>query len=417
MSKLWKLLKWIGIILMMAFSVLLITIAVLNWQANSQLDKHLSAIRAADEPITLADLQGESVPPAENAITHLLLVEKEVQAITSDLGTVLNDGPYRDSGRLNEEGATLVRSAFQTYADVVPQLERAIACSHYVPTHDFTAQHPVVLNSVMQAVGHSRSVARVLMLRADLLMYDGQLDEAMKTCLLALQFARHLEREPFAVGFLISLAVREGTLQKINDILIDGPISDENCSRLEAELARDDGSQGFEWCIQTERVYGLASFRGMQISKLPLWYVKNREADYLELMALELELGSSPKYLIASGLSGQQTRVASSNETLVQMFYPALPAIREALDRTRAFGRCLYVLSAFQRQAVDAQGDTFDVDDLGLDENLTIDPYTGKPLMIKNTGQGWIVYAVGGDGKDDGGKIDGQDVGVGPAVK
>ena len=55
------------------------------------------------------------------------------------------------------------------------------------------------------------------------------------------------------------------------------------------------------------------------------------------------------------------------------------------------------------------------LDDLGLPAEATTDPFNGEPLRVKRTPQGWMVYSVGGNGVDDGGKLDGRsDVGVGP---
>jgi hypothetical protein len=54
--------------------------------------------------------------------------------------------------------------------------------------------------------------------------------------------------------------------------------------------------------------------------------------------------------------------------------------------------------------------------ELKLPTQMTMDPYTGDPLLIKQTEAGPIVYSVGRNQKDDGGKLGDEleDVGVGP---
>ncbi len=55
--------------------------------------------------------------------------------------------------------------------------------------------------------------------------------------------------------------------------------------------------------------------------------------------------------------------------------------------------------------------------DLGLPAETIADPFTGEPLHVKKTPRGWIVYSVGPNFQDDGGKIDNPvtgDIGVGP---
>jgi len=52
---------------------------------------------------------------------------------------------------------------------------------------------------------------------------------------------------------------------------------------------------------------------------------------------------------------------------------------------------------------------------LGLPKEATIDPFDGKPLKLKHTKDGWIVYSVMVNGIDDGGEFTGlADFGVAP---
>ncbi len=53
--------------------------------------------------------------------------------------------------------------------------------------------------------------------------------------------------------------------------------------------------------------------------------------------------------------------------------------------------------------------------ELGLPAEATIDPFNGEPLHVKRLPQGWLVYSVGRNLQDDGGKLDdNSDIGVGP---
>jgi len=57
--------------------------------------------------------------------------------------------------------------------------------------------------------------------------------------------------------------------------------------------------------------------------------------------------------------------------------------------------------------------------DLGLPNEATTDPFNGEPLILKKTTEGWLIYSLGSNLKDDGGKLDAQgtDVGLGPIVE
>jgi hypothetical protein len=59
---------------------------------------------------------------------------------------------------------------------------------------------------------------------------------------------------------------------------------------------------------------------------------------------------------------------------------------------------------------------------LGLPAECLIDPFDGKPMRIKQTGEGPIVYTIGPDQKDDGGNLDqtagkGMDFGLAPTQR
>ena len=52
---------------------------------------------------------------------------------------------------------------------------------------------------------------------------------------------------------------------------------------------------------------------------------------------------------------------------------------------------------------------------MNLPGAATIDPYSGQPLKLKHTADGWIVYSVMHNGIDDGGDFKGlKDYGVAP---
>jgi hypothetical protein len=56
-----------------------------------------------------------------------------------------------------------------------------------------------------------------------------------------------------------------------------------------------------------------------------------------------------------------------------------------------------------------------DLTDFGLPKDATIDPFNSQPLRVKPTSQGWVVYSVGRDLVDNGGKLDDlSDIGVAP---
>ena len=97
--------------------------------------------------------------------------------------------------------------------------------------------------------------------------------------------------------------------------------------------------------------------------------------------------------------------------------FPSYKAVYAAGVRTRARIRTLRVLNALQTHVSAKSGETPKLTALGLPAETTTDPFNGEPLHVKRTPRGWLVYSVGRNLQDDGGKIEDPangDVGVGP---
>ena len=73
MKRLRKILKWIGIVAGAAIAILLMLNAYFVWSTGTQLESRLVALRQAGDPVQLADLAHEPIPPEKNADVFLRL--------------------------------------------------------------------------------------------------------------------------------------------------------------------------------------------------------------------------------------------------------------------------------------------------------------------------------------------------------
>ena len=70
------------------------------------------------------------------------------------------------------------------------------------------------------------------------------------------------------------------------------------------------------------------------------------------------------------------------------------------------WGATLRILNALQGYKQRTGKDVDSIEQLGLPKDATIDPWSGRPLIMKKTDQGWLVYSVGLCGVDNGGKLE-----------
>jgi hypothetical protein len=395
----------------------LITNAIVISVLSKRLEKRIEAIRAAGDPVSLADLARERVPPTErNAAVFLRRAKDHVDNISKELNAVYAKEGFSE-GVLSPTDVKAIESALRAYPDVVPLLQRAAECPEYDSQPDYTVGPQVFLTDSLSRGELLRAVSRLLAARVYALVSHKDREEALRTCLSLFRLSRHFsDREPMIINYLVSLACRGVAINAANVVLRSGPCSSSSHKALEVELALHDGTAAYVHALKTERVLGMGLWQAT-VRSVVGWPVRvvfiNDECDYLDLFSQQLEFSSRPfADLVAADAEGKHHGQLG---TLSRLMVPSLWENRKANDRVRARIRCLRVLNAVLGRA--EQGDQSDpkLDKLGLDPDATTDPFTGTPLHLKRMTDGWLVYSAGENLQDDGGDLSGQrDVGVGP---
>jgi hypothetical protein len=406
-----KRLKWTGISLAGLVGFGLIAYAIFVWLTGTRLERQLAAIRAAGDPVTLADLARPPIPPEKNAATFLRRANADMAAIEK---VTMNLKSIRESA--DEQKA--VKTALAAYPNVIPLLEQAAACPDYDAELDYSLPAKELMEKQLLIVD-CRSAARVLNYRSMLLVAEGKRDEAVRTALVIFRLARHFDRNPTIVGYLVAIAVRGIAVRSANDALQAGPVSKEVREALDAELATQERMEGFVWAMKSERCCGIAM--GDELPGGSVWLIgvgigKMWKSAYLDMFPTYISLAGSPAPFREIEQAIDQT-IDSNKSFMNSLLQPAIKAAFSAVARTRASIRCLRVLNALQTHAPSGSKEAPKLTELGLPAETIADPFTGEPLHVKKTPQGWLVYSVGPNYRDDGGKLEDPrdgDVGVGP---
>gem|GEM_PF-1015348 len=407
----------------------LIGLAIANAPADSQLKERIAALQAAGEPVSIADL-GKNPPAAkENAATYLDLAQKDCLAIQKQVSDVEEqeeadrakrgeklDDSFDDDPKMIEA----YRAALAAHPKAVPLLIQASECPRYHMILNYNNESPTAfIEEMLKKIQAERAAIRTLNYRVRLLMAEGNAEEALNTCLVMLRLSNVCAQAPALVGQLVTFALRSVSLEACSRVLQSDQLSPEARQRLESELARQDIRGSYRDSFRTERAVGLSHFEDAKFlatySTLPQG--KSEKLSYLDVMEALINHADQP-----SRAKLEMQRILDRAGPLTQALAPAIQATNEAVTRNEAQVRCLRVLNALlardaseareAREAREAQ-----LSELGLPPEVTIDPFNGKPLNLKRTEKGWIIYSVGKDLKDDGGLFDdtASDVGYGPA--
>jgi len=167
-----KILKTAAIILGAVIAVLLVANGIWVRITGAQLEEKLAALRAAGDPLSLAEDARKPIPPEENAAVFLRRARSDLEAVEKELSEVYA-GEGSEDGRFSDSDLKAIESALETYSKVIPLLEQAAACPEYDTQADYTAEPGDFLAENLDNVQHLRGAAPVLRLRALLLLAKG----------------------------------------------------------------------------------------------------------------------------------------------------------------------------------------------------------------------------------------------------
>ena len=244
MKRLGKVLKWIGIVAAVAIAILLILNAYFVSTTGRRLERQLLALREAGEPVQLADLAREPIPPEKNADVYFRRATGDLDAIQKELLVMYPKVGYPpDTGKLSSADQEKLEKLFAAYPKVMPLLEQAANCPDYDPQLDVTLPPSRFLQPFMDRTTKHRLLYRVLRARAAWLLSKGRIEDALAEQVMSLRLARLWRREPMLIGYLMTAACEQTAMSVVNQVMQAGAVSPNvaRVARRRAGPARLDG--------------------------------------------------------------------------------------------------------------------------------------------------------------------------------
>jgi len=231
------------------------------------------------------------------------------------------------------------------------------------------------------------------------------------------RLARRFDRGPTFLGFYVAVGARAEAIDTTNLVLRSGPLPPTAYDELTTELARHDVAKAIQQAIPAERALCLQMWDDLSfpiLGHFALFSPQNDRLRCLELFEAGAEQASRP-YWDARARKSIRALIFEGG-MMFQLLAPAVGAPTRAVAQTQAKLRSLFVLRAILVREQTGQTEETKLVELDLPTETTTDPFTGRPLHVKKTADGWLIYSVGENTWDDGGLIDdGQtDVGLGP---
>ncbi|MAG93628.1 MAG: hypothetical protein CMJ48_07750 [Planctomycetaceae bacterium] len=384
-----------------------------SWQASSQLEARLAKLREQGAALTLDELDSPALPEEDNAQTWIRRARPHTEQLSKLLREYYATEEYQ-SLRPNAEQQKLLREAFEQHAKAFSHYQRAASCVGYQSDWRIGPQPSESLAVNMENVSETREVLRHCRARASWLLAENKTDETLTLGLQMLALSRHVEYEPMVMGYLVSLACRAMSLNVIGAVLERSPLTDARRQEIDSALAECESADGFQHALDSERIYGLASFRqivGGTLQSMVMWTFKSDACDYLDLMEDMKQAAPRPRHEIAERLDGIAAKDVGPRQGVGMLTALAAPAIlqaRNAHDRHLARMRCVRLLNALQGRWPGGIPTEPDLDAFPGSEGWRVDPFTGESLIVRVSEEAVVVYSVGVNGTDDGGDFEEQ---------
>jgi hypothetical protein len=378
---------------------------------DRQIAQELQKIRAAGEPASIDELIRDDIPDRENgALVYAQAFEllkqlkekhkEEWKSFPYEGGTAWKDVPQAE--KENVKALLLGDSEFAKFYQL---LEKAAGMRcRFLTRQDYEKAAELMLADLAQL----RSCARMLAARADIRAEEAQVDSALRDCITCLRTAGAVADEPLLISGLVRIAIDAIALARLEHIVPKGDADPATYRALIAELAREcDAGIVYHSLVGERVILGIPGFARMGRA-VPPGFLKEQELTYLRVMARFIALAWRP-------YSAAWDKMAALNDEVAK-----LPAEKAALTQQlpAAIGR-----AALQEARLDAQ---LGAAELGLAcrlhrmqhttypvslrdlspaylPALPLDPFTGRGYVYRRAGQGFKVYSLGENLKDDGG--------------
>lgn len=428
-------LKQLAIGLAIFIALALIANAFMAWRTEARLQAKIAAIRAAGAPASIADLAPKPIPADENAAAYLEKIAPRLDEFGKDHGRFFNTPigkAYVESENRGEppsvEQIAAIRAIVEKYPDVEAGLATAADCDQYASLADFTLNHQTFLQELFEErVWRARTAARFSAWQTKLLIADGEPQQAAEFGLKSLRLARLHDGEPLLINYLVGVALRAMAAQDLYEAMNAGPVSPQLHAAIDEELARHDDPQRFAEVLKTERAYSLALTASIGLDS---------SADHVNPIWLSM-VGWPMKRFYLGALDSYDPRIATAPKSwedvcrelgppnmdppstgkgvLADLLLPSLKSAYVAQFRNLATLRAIRIFNALAAYRDKHGHEASGLSDLSLPKEATIDPFSGEPLKLKHTDDGWIIYSVMQNGVDDGGDFhDLKDYGVAP---
>ena len=411
---------WISVVVGgFALTLVMVVVGSIYWQ-RSRVETMIARIRSAGEPVTLAEFE-ETLPaiPPERDATRLWFD-----------GFAVNGPP--DPARFAKLPFVGAEQPDESPLPGSPWPELALAeevlADHAVALKVFheaaelggAARLNPMLDPRTLALKAPRAAVRLLLVESHVRAHKGEVEPTVASLHAALAIGKACEGSPFLMSFAVHQGIDASAIGQLLRLLPHVAFTDAQLARLQSTLRAIDHRRELLHALRGERVFAIRTLRNPALPggrpfgvKHPFAYAMLSNAampDYLETMS---EAVAAAKLRWPEALD--ETKEISRRQTEIPLYAgwghmgtPAITPYFKIAAKAQARTRLADVALAAHRYRLANGRLPAALDELAPDflPSVPLDPFNGEPLRYLSTNDGFVVYSVGVDRKDDGGRYD-----------
>ncbi|MGE5293746.1 MAG: hypothetical protein ACM3VT_02865 [Solirubrobacterales bacterium] len=410
------------------FGILLIGFGALRVATRMRLNDRIAAIRAAGEPVTFVELNAWYKAPAlggnaADYVTEAFIRLRIPEGEERESIPLFDDAqPLARAGPLDQEAQTRANKLLADNREALDLLHQSATIEQSRYPVDLTRG----LSMLLPHVSEMSKAARLLALEAAAHADRGEGKPAAKAVASSYALARTLLHEPTMISqttryvcngiatdalerVLNRVALTEGSLAELDGVLrtardpnaLANGLIGERC--LGYEAFRNPRSFGFSGG-QGSRDPSLSSIE----ARRAMGVLDCEWATYLDLMRQYIEAGRLPASERLRRFREIEARRASLPESyaIVRIVMPSVETLASVDLANQARLQTAQTAVAVERYRIAAGRLPESLADLvstHLDA-IPEDPFDGRPLRYRTSQTGYIIYSIGRDEKDSGGK-------------
>lgn len=405
--------------------VVLGAFAIFRLNTKFKLRARVDAIRAAGYPATCAELDQWYKLPRDVENAAFTLEEAFLYLSRWDKGEAASL-PLVGRAELPPRTESLPAEMSSLMADYVADNNEALELLHAgaaVENCRYTVDLSLGLGALMPYLSEMRRSVQLLELEAVLHADAGETESAKRSAISCFGIANSLEGQPVTVAQLVRVACLGAAVATVEQIVNRTELTDGQLVELVHRVQDSECIAGMSCALVGERCMGLSFFQapetiglsggGMPAGPVLAVYKALGLADadaviYLDLMeqykqSLELPMHQRQD---AAKVVDAKLQSTSKARVLLHEIMPAFSRIIVLEMRATAHLRAADAGLAVERYRLAAHKLPDKLADLvpAYLESVPTDPFDGNDLRYKKLDPGFVVYSIGEDLSDDGGK-------------